>query len=337
MGPRDEISEELFEKEGIKVKKIITGKIRRYSGAILQNAIDLIFKIPLGIIQSFLYVFFLSPDLIFSKGGYGAFPATISAKILQTPLFLHESDIAPGAVNKKTAGYALEIFTSFPKTEFFSPEKMILVGNPIRKSLTENIEENRLKEKIGLEKRKPVILIIGGSQGSERMNDLVLSILPHILSDFQVIHQCGARNFKKIVVQTNFLIKKDQKKNYHLFSFLTEEQLKYAYYAADLVVSRAGSASIFEIAAFGKPSILIPLPESAYNHQAKNAYFYSDFEAALVVEEKNITSNLFIQEIFSVLKNNKTMREMKEKAQKFSKPRSAEIIAGYIIEFLKQQ
>jgi UDP-N-acetylglucosamine--N-acetylmuramyl-(pentapeptide) pyrophosphoryl-undecaprenol N-acetylglucosamine transferase len=337
IGPKDGVSENLLIKEDFQVRKISTGKVRRYPGinSLIQNIVDLVFRVPLGIIQAFIYMFFLSPDLVFSKGGHGAFPAIISAKILQIPLFIHESDIIPGVVNRKSFDYALEAFISFPNTAFFPPEKMILTGNPIRKSLLENIDLGLLKSKIGLEKTKPVILIIGGSQGSERINDLTLSILPFVLPDFQIIHQCGVKNFKKIALQTDFLVKKEYKKNYHLFSFLDEEQLKYAYAASDFIVSRAGSTSIFEIAAFNKPSFLIPLPESAQDHQSKNAYCYSGSGAALVIEEKNITSHLFSQKMISALKNPTLIKEMGQRAKEFSRPRSAEIIAEYIIEFLK--
>ncbi len=336
IGPRDEESKHLLEKEGIKVKNIFTGKMRRYSGGIvfIQNLVDLAFKIPLGIIQSFFYIFFLSPDLIFSKGGHGALPAIISAKILQTPLFIHESDINPGLVNKRFSSYALEIFTSFPETKDLPIEKMILVGNPIRKSIIEKVEEEEIKKELGINKTKPTILFLGGSQGSERINDLALSIMPQILPEFQVIHQCGIKNSKEIIIQTEFLISKELKKNYHLIPFLTENQLRSAYQAADLIVSRAGSGSIFEIAAAGKPSILIPLSESAQNHQLENAYFYSETGAAIVIEEENVTNHLFTKEISNLLKSNKRLNEMAQSAKNFSRPRSAEIIAEYIIEFL---
>jgi UDP-N-acetylglucosamine--N-acetylmuramyl-(pentapeptide) pyrophosphoryl-undecaprenol N-acetylglucosamine transferase len=337
-GPCNELFDELFKKEGIEIKRIITGKIRRYSSisAFFQNVIDLFFKIPLGTIQAFFYIFFLSPDLLICKGGYGSFPVTVAAKILQVPIFLHESDITPGLVNKIFSRFALEIFVSFPKTDYFPPKKIILVGNPIRKSLLKIPSEKEIEEKINLIKKKPVILIIGGSQGSERINNLILGILPQLLSEFQVIHQCGSLNIKEVTLQTDFLIPKELKNNYYLFHFLMEEQLKCAYHLSDIVITRAGSSDIFEIAALGKPSVLIPIPESAQNHQVKNAYSYSDFGAGLVIEEKNITPHLFIEKITSLINNKPTMERMKRKAINFSRPRSAEIIAEYSFEFLKQ-
>jgi len=337
IGPQDEISDQIFEEEGIKVKKIQSGKIRSYfnPASFLQNIIDIVFRVPLGIIQSFFYLFFLSPDLVFSKGGHGAFPVIIASRILQTPLFVHESDIVPGKVNQKSFDYALEIFTSFSGTMFCPPQKMILTGNPLKLSLLENIKPLFIKEKIGVNKDKPVILVIGGSQGSERINDLILSALPHLLPNYIIIHQSGAKNFKKIATQTDFLVKKDQKKNYHLFSFFNEEQLKYAYTACDFVVSRSGSGSIFEIAAFNKPSILIPLPESAQDHQTKNAYAYADTGAALVIEEENMTDHFFVQRILSLFNDENLLKEMSQKAAEFSRPKSAQVIAGYVVEFLK--
>ncbi len=338
VGPKDEISDNLFKKEGIEVKKIITGKIRRYSSfsSIFQNLIDLFFKIPFGIIQSFFYIFFLSPDLLISKGGFGAFPGTIAAKVLQVPIFLHESDAVSGIVNKISARFALEIFVSFPKTENLPIEKMILVGNPIRKSLINIPSKNEIEKEINLIKDKPVIFVIGGSQGSERVNDLTLNVLPQLLPNYTVIHQCGINNEKEIIMQTDFLIPKELKKNYFLFSFLTKEQLRAAYHVSDIVISRAGSGSIFEIAAVSKPSILIPITEAAQNHQIKNAYSYCNFGAGMVVEEKNITPHLFAEKIINLINNENTLKRMKRKANYFSRPRSAEIISEYALEFLKQ-
>ncbi|MBZ1356607.1 MAG: UDP-N-acetylglucosamine--N-acetylmuramyl-(pentapeptide) pyrophosphoryl-undecaprenol N-acetylglucosamine transferase [Candidatus Nealsonbacteria bacterium] len=337
IGPEDDFSKELFKNEGIYVKRIMTGKIRRQAGLLdyFQNILDMAIRVPIGIIQSFYYIFFLSPDLIFSKGGHGSVPAIIAGKLLQVPIFLHESDVAPGLANKKINKFALEIFSSFPKTEYFPPEKLIFVGNPIRKELLEPPTEGELKRNLSIKSDKPIIFIIGGSQGSERINDLIMQILPQLLDKFEIIHQCGLNNFENIQLQAEFLVSKSMREHYHLFGFMNESQLKSAYIMADIVVSRSGSGSIFEIASFGKPSILIPIPESAQNHQAKNAYAYSDYGAGLVMEEDNLTPHFFLQKLIGLINSPKSMESMKEKAKEFSKPRSARIIAEYIVEFLR--
>jgi UDP-N-acetylglucosamine--N-acetylmuramyl-(pentapeptide) pyrophosphoryl-undecaprenol N-acetylglucosamine transferase len=339
IGPKNEISEELFLNEDVKIKNIITGKIRRYTGfsAIFQNFIDIFFKIPVSIIQSFFYIFFVSPDILISKGGYGAFAPLLCSSILQVPIFLHESDVSPGLVSKIFSRFALEIFVSFPETEKFPVEKMILTGNPIRNFLLEKPNDNEIKNNLNLTKKKPLVFIIGGSQGSEQINSLALSVLSQLLPKFQIIHQCGVKNYDEIKIQSDFLIPKEWKEDYRLFGFLNEQQLRSAYHASDLVISRSGSGSIFEIAALGKPSILIPITNSAQNHQIKNAYSYSKFKTGLVFEEKNITTpHLFSQKLITLIENEKTMKRMEERALYFSKPRSAEIIAEYIIEFLLQ-
>ncbi len=337
IGPEDNFSNELLKSENIQVKRIMSGKIRRHSGLLgyFQNIIDMAIRVPIGVIKSFYYIFFLSPDLIFSKGGHGSVPAIIAGKLLQVPIFLHESDVTPGLANKKINKFALEIFSSFPKTEYFPPEKLIFVGNPIRKELLEPPSEGELKRNLDLKSDKPTIFIIGGSQGSERINDLIMQILPQLLDKFEVIHQCGLRNFKDMQLQAEFLVSENTRESYHLFAFMNESQIKSAYIMSDIIVSRSGAGSIFEIASFGKPSVLVPIPESAQNHQAKNAYAYSDLGAALVMEEDNLTPHFFLQKLIGLMNSPKTMKSMSRKAKEFSKPRAARIIAEYIVEYLR--
>ncbi|RLC39711.1 MAG: UDP-N-acetylglucosamine--N-acetylmuramyl-(pentapeptide) pyrophosphoryl-undecaprenol N-acetylglucosamine transferase, partial [Candidatus Nealsonbacteria bacterium] len=134
IGPKDEYSLTLLSQEGVKIKLIFTGKLRRYFS--FKNFLDLV-KIPVGIFQALFWLFVLAPDLVFSKGGYGSFPTVFAANILRIPIFLHESDSVPGLASKIESKWALEIFTSFEKSEYFPKEKIICVGNPIRKEILE--------------------------------------------------------------------------------------------------------------------------------------------------------------------------------------------------------
>lgn len=337
LGPKDEFGSILLSHEGIKVKQIFAGKIRRYGNwkSFLQNFVDIFFKIPLGIIQSLFYIFFLSPDLIFSKGGFGSIPGVIAGKMLLTPIFMHESDIAPGMANKFISKFALEIFVSFPKTEYFSLKKMILVGNPIRREVLEDSKEEA-KNFFELSSEKPVVLILGGSQGAQRINDKILEVLPEFLENFEIIHQCGEKNFTQVKAEAKVMINKKEElgKYYHLFPFLKEPELRQAYAASELIISRAGSSSIFEIAAARKPSILIPLPESAQNHQIKNAYAYQENGASIVIEETNFTSHFFLERLKYLFSNQTELQKMSEAAKEFSKPEAGRIIASYLVEFL---
>lgn len=335
LGPPDEFSEPLLSQEGIKVKRIWAGKIRRYFNlsSFFQNIFDIFFKTPLALLQSFFWLLVKNPDLIFSKGGFGSFPPVFSGWILGIPIFLHESDVSPGLANKILSKFALEIFVSFPKTEYFPLKKIYLVGNPIRKEILEGSKEEA-KRIFQISEEKPIVLILGGSQGAQRINDKILEILPEFLKDFQIIHQCGEKNYKEIKLITEGMLTEELKKYYRLFPFLKEDQLKEAYAISDLIISRAGAGSIFEIAAIGKPSVLIPLPESAQDHQIKNAYTFAQTGAAIVIEESNLTPRFLLERIKFILQNQKEVEKMSKAAREFSRPLAAKIIATYILEYL---
>jgi UDP-N-acetylglucosamine--N-acetylmuramyl-(pentapeptide) pyrophosphoryl-undecaprenol N-acetylglucosamine transferase len=336
LGPSDKFGKSLLSQEGIKVKHVLSGKLRRYLDwkVFYQNPIDILFKIPIGTLQAFFYIFFLAPDLIFSKGGFGSIEGVVAGWFLRIPVLLHESDVSPGLANRLLTKFALEVFGSFPKTINFSQKKIISVGNPIRRELLGGTKE-KAKELLKLTQKKPVILILGGSQGAQRINDKILEILPELLKSFEVIHQCGQRNFKEVEVESKAILPQELTAFYHPFDFLQEEELKQAYAASDLIVSRAGSGSIFEIAALGKPSILIPLPEAAQNHQVKNAYAYAENKAAVVLEEANFTAHFFLERLKHLISQPKELERMQKAAKEFSKPMAAKVIAGYLVEFLK--
>ena len=337
LGPKDEFGSIWLSQEGIKTKMILSGKIRRYLtfGSVAQNIFDLLFKIPLGILQGIFYVFFSAPDLVFSKGGYGSLSAVLGGWVLRVPIFLHESDVSPGLSNRFLARFASRIFVSFPenRTEYFSLEKMSALGNPIRREILEG-SKNEARELFKLTFEKPVILVLGGSQGAQRMNEKISQILEDFLAAFEIIHQCGDKNYNRLRDETRALIPERLRSFYHLFPFLKEAELKQAYAACDLIVSRAGSGRIFEIAAIGKPSILVPLSESAQNHQVKNAYAYAENGACQVLEEANFTPRFFLEKIKEIFSRPEELAKMGQTAKSFSKPDAAKNIAIQIVNYL---
>ena len=331
LGPKDDFGLILLAQEDLLIKTIFGGKIRRYFS--FQNFVDILFKIPVGFMQSFFWLLKINPDLVFSKGGSGSIGVAFSAKILKIPLFLHESDVVPGMSNRWASKWAKKIFISFPTTEYFAPEKTILTGNPIRKEIMEGDKETAGRI-FNLTFSKPVILFLGGSQGAEAINDFVLRILNDLLKEYEVIHVTGSENFRETEAESHVVVDEALDKYYHPFGFLDEEKMKHAYKVSDLIVSRAGAGSIFEIAAIGKPSILVPLPSAAGDHQAKNAYVYAETGAALVVEQTNLTPNFFMEKVQLLFLHKDKLEQMQNAALGFSKPLAARAIAREILEFL---
>ncbi len=332
LGPKDEYSLTLLSQEGVKVKKILSGKLRRYFS--FKNFLDFL-KTPVGILQALFWLFVLAPDFVFSKSGYGSFPVALAARVLFTPLFLHESDIVPGLAAKMESKYSLEIFTSFEKTEYFPKEKIICVGNPGREEILRGSggEAKKIFELLG---DKPLILFLGGSQGARRLNDIILEILPEMLASFEVVHQTGKKNYRSVRAEAKAILEENLKRYYHPFPFLNETQLKHSLAECRFVVSRAGAGTLFEIAAAGKPALLIPLPQSAQDHQLKNAYQFAKSGGGEVLEQKNLTPHFFLERLKYFLSRPNILEKMKKGSLDFARPKAAKIIATYLLEYLQQ-
>jgi UDP-N-acetylglucosamine--N-acetylmuramyl-(pentapeptide) pyrophosphoryl-undecaprenol N-acetylglucosamine transferase len=318
-----------LKKENIKVKQIISPKWRRYFS--FQNIIDL-FKVPLTFIQAAVYVWQFMPDVVFSKGGPGSLFVVIVAWLYRIPVVIHESDSFPGKTNKISASFSKKIAVSFEETKkFFPAKKTIFTGNPIREEIMLGSPE-RAKEIFNLSGGRKVILIMGGSQGAQQINLVFIDAIFKYIQNYEVIHVCGENNFKEINLLTKGLLKESQKKFYHLYPFLDEEKLKHAYAAADLIVSRAGSGAIFEIAAVKKPSIIIPLPGSASDHQSLNAKIFSDSGCSILIEKNNISPNMVYLNAKEILEKKIKSQEMIEACKKFAKLDAATKVAELIIK-----
>jgi len=306
---------------------ILAGKLHRYFS--LAMPIEMI-KTILGVFQSFFYLFAWVPDIVFSKGGYGSFPVVFAAWIYRIPIILHDSDAVPGLANKKMAKFAKKIILSFENSKkYFKSKyqnKIIVIGNPVRKELL-NGDKNKGKEMFKIASNKPIILILGGSQGAQKINEIVVNFLPRLLELAEIIHSCGEENYKTLEKET------PKSPEYHLYPFLNTEWEKHAYALADLIINRAGAGSIFEIAALGKPSILIPLPNSAQNHQRENAYEFAKISNAIILDQENLTPNILLQQISNLLSDPVKLSEMSQKAKQFYNPNTAELIRDEILKF----
>src|SRR5699024_3749317 len=217
----------------------------------LENVKDP-FKVIKGTFQAWRIIGKIQPRIIFSKGGFVSVPVVVAAKLRRVPAVIHESDFTPGLANKLSIPFAKKILTTFPETIDYLPEKKSdYVGAVIREELLQGSKKMGL-EYCGLNSEKPVILIMGGSVGSRKINQSVRECLPTLLESFQIIHICGAGNVDKDVEQ----------KGYCQFEYVHDE-LKDIFACTDFVISRAGSNAIFEFLALNIPMLLIPLSLSA--------------------------------------------------------------------------
>lgn len=323
------IDKELLDKNGITYVEVKTGKRRTYSS--LQNFFD-VFRTLFGSLHALWKIFVLYPDVIFGKGGYASFPAMFAAKILRVPVVIHESDIVPGKVNKYVADYAMKIALSYPDAirYFKHTNRIAQTGQPIRKALLSIPAEDPF-ETFHLEPNVPVILVLGGSQGAERVNENVIDILPRLVEKYQVLHQTGEANLEWMKKRAGgVLVNNPNSGRYRPFGFLPVEQLALAGKAATLVISRAGS-TIFEISIWQKPSVLIPLPIARDDHQRLNAYSYARTGAATVIEEQNLKPEVFFSVIESIMSDSSRRQLMIEGTKAFAKTDAAEKIAQLLL------
>lgn len=318
----------LLADNGITFERTPAGKLRIYFSP--KNLTDL-FKTAAGIARSLLSVFRIFPDVIMSKGGYGSFPALVAARIFRIPVVIHESDSVPGRVSLWAGKFAGRIAVSFPEAaEFFPKEKVAYTGNPIRRELRKVTREGA-REFLKLEAQIPTIVVLGGSQGAELINGTILAALPSLVERYQIIHQIGKRNFAEAESSARVALERSPyRSRYKPFDYLNTAGMKMAGGAADLVVSRAGS-TIFEIAIWGIPSIIIPITESHDDHQRKNAYGYEKAGACVVIEEKNMTPAILLSEIQKILSNPARHAALSEGARRFSRPDAAEKIARAVL------
>jgi len=321
----------LFSEEIIFIKSP-AGKLRRYPS--LWNMTDL-FVTASGVIWSLFMLFKLYPDVVVSKGGYASVPTVLAAHILRIPIVVHESDAKPGRANLLASKYATSIAVAFESAASYFPKeaqsKVARTGIPVRKELFQVAAEGASQE-LGLEPGIPTVFILGGSLGSKRINETVLSALPSLLDFANVIHQTGPKHIKEVEATAKVILEKDaHKARYHALGYLSVLSLRRAAGAATLVVARAGSTTITEISLWKKPAILIPIPETISHDQKTNAYAYARTGAAVVIEEQNLTPHILASEARRIATDPVLASAMAEKGASFADPDAAKLLAEEVL------
>lgn len=303
---------------------ITSGKLRRYLTlkSVLLNLRDGI-QFLRGLWVSYRLIRKEKPTLIFTKGGYVTLPVALAAAMTQTPLVIHESDATMGMTNRWLAHLARVVMTGFPAIHYPSSlaSKIQAVGIPLRSEFS--------KKHTSAHSSRPMVLVTAGSLGAVAINELMASIIPILLERVSVMHVTGRYSFAQYQAFKESL-PAHLAQHYGVVDF-TPDMADYMREAI-VVVMRSGS-QIFEAATLRKPMILIPLPNAANNHQAKNAEIFSQHKAALVLNQHNLTPERLYETINSVLDDAQLRQELEEGTRVFNSCDSAKRVA----EILKQQ
>jgi UDP-N-acetylglucosamine--N-acetylmuramyl-(pentapeptide) pyrophosphoryl-undecaprenol N-acetylglucosamine transferase len=306
---------EMVARLGIPFRSVETGKLRRYWS--LQNLLD-VFRLPAGLAQSVGVVRTFRPDVAFAAGGFAAVPPLLAASLLRIPTAIHQQDVEPGLANRILAPFATTITVTFPDSAVHFPRrKTAVTGNPVRREIlgASRVEGLRI---FGFSGDLPVVLVTGGGTGAMGINRLVAEAAPSLVAGCQILHVTGRGKGVSVPAVGP---------RYKQVEFLAEE-MGHALAFADLVVSRAGLSTLTELAALGKPGLLIPMPDS---HQNANALAFSRRGAALVLHESELNTEKLVSAILGMLANTERLRVLGEKARELM-PLGAEARIADLLE-----
>ncbi|WP_255345046.1 undecaprenyldiphospho-muramoylpentapeptide beta-N-acetylglucosaminyltransferase [Blattabacterium sp. (Nauphoeta cinerea)] len=297
-------------------------KFLSMSGGIMS--IQLIYSLFLAnrIIKKF------SPDIVIGTGGFVSFPTLYAAKKNKIPILIQEQNSFPGLTNRIFSRYANKICIAYEQAKkYFPKDKTIVTGNPVRSEILQLPSKEEACIHLGLKITKPIILSIGGSQGSNSMNNAWIKGLKKIIEwDMQLIWQVGKLDFHKI--------KKDKMPHHSNIIFMEFIENIPAYYAAaDIIVSRAGALTISEICLIGKPSILIPFPGSSNDHQNKNAKILEEKKAALIIKNEEIEQKL-VNSVIQLVNDHNMKEKMRINILKLGKPKATNDIINEILQII---
>ncbi|HVM73845.1 MAG TPA: UDP-N-acetylglucosamine--N-acetylmuramyl-(pentapeptide) pyrophosphoryl-undecaprenol N-acetylglucosamine transferase [Candidatus Paceibacterota bacterium] len=332
MGPAPFDKTALFEHE-IEYKPSTAGKM--YPHGSILNVLS-VFSIVSGVVQTTIQLFNLYPDVVFSTGGFAAFPTLFAARLLHIPVFIYDADATPGRVSLWSSHFARWIAIAHADAASKFPtrarEHIARVGHPIRKEIVAPTKEGGF-EFLRLDSSLPTIFIMGGSQGAQAINETVLDALPELVASYNVIHQTGSAHLDEVTKISSVILKGSPfADHYRPFGLLNTLALRMSAGIATVIVARAGSGSIFEIASWGIPAILVPIPEDVSHDQTENAFSYARAGAAIVIEQRNLKPHVLVSEINRLLTDPPTYRRMAEAAHGYARPDAAHKIATILLE-----
>lgn len=318
---------------GIAYHAIPTGKLRRRLA--WRNVTDLLVRVPAGLGRALALLGRLRPDVVVSTGGFVAVPTAIAAALRRRPLLVHEQVVVPGLANRLAARLADRVAVTFAASACaFPAAKVIVTGNPIRPDLLQG-DPARGFARFGLDPSAPLTYVTGGAQGAQRVNRLVAGALAALLPRTQLVHQCGAVDLARTEA-TALALPGALRARYRVLAFV-DAGLGDLYAAASLVVGRAGAGTVTELAAVGRPAILIPLPEARGDEQTANARVLAEAGGAVLLPERDLTPARLAAEVAALLDDPARLRAMGAGARTLATPDAADRLVDLILELARRR
>lgn len=311
IGSDSGMEEDLVAPFGVRYLGVRTGKLRRYFA--LANLTDAI-RVPFGVLQALCILRNVKPDVVFSKGGFVAFPVVLAAWLLKIPVVAHESDLSPGLANRLSMPFVSSLCVNFDATSL-EGKRIVHTGTPIRSSLICGKSDRGLAT-AGFSGERPFLIVVGGSLGAERLNEIVRAALSALTETFDVLHVCGAGKLHEQLWDRGTYVQRE----------FVNDGWGDLLAAADVVVSRAGANALYELLYLGIPNLLVPLPAAASRgDQVENAAYAREEGFSLVVEEKELSAEVLVESVKSLYRDLDVWRE---RLAKFVVPDSTKLIVS---------
>ncbi len=326
--------------DDVRVSTIVAGRFRRYHAVsvweqlrhpltiVLPNIID-VGKVAIGTLQSVIRLIVWRPDVVFAKGGFVCLPIGVAAHLLRIPLVIHDSDAHPGLTNRILSRWARAIATGAPLEYYpYPPAITTYVGIPIASALVPPTpaQQAELKTKLGFAADRPLVLITGGGLGAVRVNNAVADTLPQLLKQTSVALVCGKMQYDELRERLGA-----DTAEFQLHDFISKNMLEYMG-AADVVVSRAGMTATAELAALGRPTILVPNAYLTGGHQTKNAAVYADADAVVIVDEEALAKGRLGEAEGALLASRDQRDTLSRRIQAFARPHAARDVAELVLK-----
>jgi len=315
IGTKNGPESRLVREAGIEFRSVSSGKFRRYLS--WSNFTDL-FRIARGFFEAWTLLGRWRADVVVSAGGFVAVPVVWAAALRRIPVHVHQMDIGPGLANRLSVPFAASVSVSLKRSlADFPRRRTVWTGNPVRQELFSG-SADEARRIFGLEPGVPVVLVLGGGTGAIGLNDLIRRAVPLLAPLCQIIHLTGKGKSTGEV----------RAPRYHEIEFITGE-IRHAYAAADLVVTRAGMGVLTELAALGKPTVIVPMPDS---HQEENAAFFAAEAGVPVVDERSVGPEGFAAQILMLLRGPERLSTLGAGLARLNRPDAAARLAEIILK-----